>query len=148
MGGRSKISGDLYAYEYSYIGPNCQIGPKVKVGRFTMLANNVSIIGADHSFSDPSNPIIFSGRPELKETIIGDDVWIGAFSIIISGIRIGDGAIIAAGSIVTKDIPPYAIYAGVPAKFKRMRFNDNEIEIHQRMLKSENIKVNLCDDKV
>jgi acetyltransferase-like isoleucine patch superfamily enzyme len=147
MGGLSNISRDLIAADYSYIGPNCQIGSKVKMGRYTMLANNVSIIGNDHLFSNPNTPIIFSGRPELKETIIGEDAWIGAFSIIMAGVEIGDGAIIGSGSVVTKNVPPYSIFAGTPAKFIKMRFNEKEILIHKQMLKEPTIKIQYCSDK-
>jgi len=143
----SHVSRDLSAGKYSFVGLNCMIGPKVKIGRFSMLANNVSVIGSDHIYSDPSKPIIFSGRPISKQTIIGDDVWVGAFSIIMSGVEIGDGAIVGAGSVVTKNIPSYSIYAGVPAKFIKMRFNDDEIKIHIEMLKNENIEVKYCGDK-
>jgi acetyltransferase-like isoleucine patch superfamily enzyme len=146
MVGKSYISKDFQAGDYSYIGTNCLIGPKVKIGRFTMLANNVSIVGGDHNYSDPNNPIIFSGRPELKETLIGEDVWIGCYSIIMAGVTIGDGAIIGAGSVVTKNVPSYSIYAGVPAKFIKMRFNKDEIAIHKKMLISGIVKVNYCKD--
>ena len=148
MGNKSLVSKDLIADDYSYIGPNCIIGPKVNIGRFTMLANNVSIIGGDHEFNDPSTPIIFSGRPELKETFIGEDVWIGAFSIIMMGVKIGNGAIIGAGSVVTKDIPAYSIFAGVPAKFIKMRFDNNGINKHTEMLANSEIDVKYCKDKL
>ena len=147
-GGKSFISKDLIADDYSYIGPNCQIGPKVKIGKYSMLANNVSIVGGDHIYSNPNIPIIFSGRPELKETIIGEDVWIGAFSVVMSGVKIGNGSIIGAGSVVTKEIPPYTIFAGVPAKFIRMRFNEDEINFHKLMLKKDSIYVDFCKDKI
>ena len=74
-----------------------------------MLANDVHILGGDHSYDKAGVPIIFSGRGTLKETIIGDDVWIGAYSIIMSGVRIGNGAIIAAGSVISRDVPAYSI---------------------------------------
>lgn len=147
IGGKCTIAKDLIASEYSYIGPNCLIGPKVSIGKYTMLANNVSIVGGDHLFSNPNIPIIFSGRPELKETIIGEDVWIGAFSIIMSGVTIGNGSIIGAGSVVTKNIPPYTIFAGVPAKYIKMRFNEEEINLHIRMLKKDSVYVDFCKDK-
>lgn len=147
MGGKSSVSKDFIADDFSFIGSNCLIGPKVKIGRFSMLANNVSIVGSDHLFSDPKTPIIFSGRPILKETVIGEDVWIGAFSIILSGINIGDGSIIGAGSVITKNIPPYSVYAGVPARFIKMRFTEIEIEIHKKMLKGKHIDVKYCKDK-
>ncbi len=135
MGGVSNVSPDLVAEEYSYIGPNCIIYPKVKIGKYTMLANNVSIIGGDHEFTKVGIPIIFAGRGVLNETCIGKDVWIGAYSRILTGITIGDGAIIAMGSVVTKDVEPFTIYGGVPAKKIKNRFNtDFEIEEHKKML--------------
>lgn len=139
-GGKSKISSDLIAEEYVYIGPNSIIYPKVKIGAYTMLANNVSIIGGDHVFDIPGMPIIFSGRDVLHETVIGKDVWIGAFSVIMAGVTIGEGSIVAAGSIVTKDLEPYTIYGGVPAKKIRARFDTiDDIKKHQEMLKKSYI---------
>ena len=61
------------------------------------------------------------------QTVIGNDVWVGHKAIIMPGVKIGDGAIIGAGSMVTKDVPPYAIAAGVPAKVLRKRFDDQII---------------------
>lgn len=147
IGGKCNISKDFRAGDFSYLGPNCLIGPQVKIGKYTMIANNVSVIGNDHVYTNPDTPIIFSGRPEILETLIGDDVWIGAFSIVMAGISIGDGAIVGAGSVVTKDVPAYSIFAGVPAKLIKMRFLENEIEIHKEMLKKIDIKTNYCKNK-
>ena len=128
------ISHDFIAGPYTYIGPRCTIPPKVSIGDYTMFANDVIIIGGDHVYTQTDYPIIFSGREELKETRVGRDCWIGARSIIFSGITIGDGAIVAAGSIVTKDVEPYSIVGGVPAKIIKRRFTDSEIIDHQKML--------------
>jgi virginiamycin A acetyltransferase len=69
------------------------------------------------------------GHPSCKgDIIIENDVWIGANSTIMSGIKIGNGAIVAAGSTVTKDVPPYAIVAGNPAKVVKYRFTEEQIE--------------------
>ena len=130
-----KVSKDLEAEEYTFIASNCIIYPKVKIGKYSMLANDVQIIGADHVYNNPNLPIIFSGREKIKPTEIGEDCWIGARSIILVGVKIGDGAIVAAGSVVTKDIEPYTINAGVPAKKIRMRFTEEEIALHKEMLK-------------
>lgn len=65
---------------------------------------------------------------------IGNDVWIGANVTIVNGVTIGDGAVIGANSIVTKDIPPYSIYGGVPAKCIRMRFEQNQIDFLLKIL--------------
>lgn len=135
MGGKSSIASDLCAGAYVYIGPNCLIYPKVKIGDYSMLANDVSIIGGDHSYDHVGVPIIFSGRGELKETIIGKDVWIGAYSKIMAGVKIGDGSIIALGSVVTKNVEPFSIYGGIPAVKIKDRFtNLNDIIRHKEML--------------
>lgn len=139
MGGKSWLNSDLIAKEYVFIGVDCNIYPKVTIGKYSMIAPRVSILGGDHLFDNPDTPIIFSGRPEMPSTIIGEDVWVGASVFIKAGLTIGNGAIIAAGSIVTKDVPPYSIYGGNPAKLIRMRFNDDEIERHKKMLSNPNI---------
>ncbi|MDQ1805379.1 CatB-related O-acetyltransferase [Chryseobacterium sp. PTM-20240506] len=144
MGGKSEISGDLQAGEYSYIGPGCVIYPKVKIGRYTMLAPQVKIVGGDHYYKNPNKPIIFSGREAELETIIGDDAWIGYGAFISRGVKIGNGAIIAAYSVVTKDVEPYTIVGGSPAKFIKYRFTEEEIDEHKKMLK-ENLEITIND---
>lgn len=129
------ISKDFKAGAYSYVGPGSTIYPKVTIGKYTMLANDVHILGGDHRFDIVGTPIIFSGRGELRETVIGDDVWIGAHSIIMSGVHIGNGAIIAAGSVISKNVAPYSIVGG-HNKLIRMRFESQDaIKIHEEMLK-------------
>lgn len=138
IGGRSSISRDLRAEEYSYIGEGCIIYPGVSIGRYTMVAPNVKIIGSDHNYDIVGVPITFSGRPALKKTLIGRDVWIGSNSIINTGVIIGDGSIVAAGSVVTKDVPPFVIVGGVPAKTIKRRFTDiNKELVHTNMLNGE-----------
>lgn len=138
FGGHSLISSDIVAAEYVYIGRGCHIYPNVEIGKYTMLGPEVKIVGGDHFYKDPNKPIIFSGRDDIKfnkKTIIGDDVWIGYGTFISKGIKIGNGAIIAAYSVVTKDVPAYSIYGGNPAKFISKRFEENEANIHEEMLK-------------
>lgn len=147
IGGNGKFSADLIAKKYSYVGPNANLCPKVIIGEYSMLANNVSILGGDHIFDNPQKPIIFSGRPAISPTNIGRDVWIGANSIIMSGITISDGAIIAAGSVVTKDVPAYTIVGGNPAKYIRMRFNEDEILFHQAKLDNGGFEIEFCKVK-
>jgi acetyltransferase-like isoleucine patch superfamily enzyme len=136
LGGKSNVSADLIAGVYSFIGNDSLIYPKVTIGNYTMLANNVAIIGGDHEYNIPGTPTIFSGRGVLNPTLIGDDVWIGAYVKIMAGVTIGDGAIIATGSVVTKDVEPFTIYGGVPAvKIKDRFLNDDDIDQHLKMLK-------------
>lgn len=148
MGGKSIIHSDLVAEEFVYIGKGCTIAPKVKIGKYTMLAPNVKILGGDHIYNKPDTPVIFSGRPDMPSTIIGQDAWIGANVLIMAGIQIGNGSIIAAGSVVTKDIPAYCIYGGNPAKFIKLRFAEEDQVVHKKMLKSENISANFVKKKV
>lgn len=133
----------------SYIGADSRIFGKV--GRFSSIAGNVKVIGGKH----PSNtfvsthPAFFSLLKQNGETfvhtqkfkenafadesnkfpvVIGNDVWIGEGVSILPGIKIGDGAIIAAGATVTKDVEPYSVVGGVPAKLIKKRFTEEEIE--------------------
>lgn len=125
---------------YSFCGYDCQI-INCSVGAFTSIASNVVIGGAMHPMSWVSmSPVFYKGRDSVKtkfaehkrpaalKTNIGNDVWIGQGAILKAGITVGDGAVIGMGSIVTKDVPPYFIVAGNPARFIRKRFNEAQIE--------------------
>lgn len=145
MASGSRVSPDLVAQEFSYIGPRALIYPKVTLGRYAILASDVKIIGKDHLFNKPGVPVIFSGRPDLPLTIIEDDVWVGCGAILITGVCIGRGSIIAAGAVVTKDIPPYEIHAGVPARKIGERFpRADDRELHDHMLTQPPIKGSFC----
>ncbi|GAA4175629.1 hypothetical protein GCM10022218_21630 [Sphingobacterium ginsenosidimutans] len=138
FGGVSKISRDLHTEKYVFIGANCTIYPKVSIGAYSMLANNVSIQGDDHEFRIAGIPTIFSGRRVVRSTKIGRDVWIGAHVLIMTGVEIGDGSIIAAGSVVTKNVEPFSIYAGVPAKKIQDRFTTlEERNKHEEFLRKD-----------
>ena len=124
--------------KYSYIGNYCTV-INTKIGSFSSIADNCIIGGASHPIAWVStSPVFHEGRNILnknfsnhefntrKDTIIGNDVWVGNNCLIKSGVIIGDGAVIGMGSVVTKNIEPYSIVAGNPAKLIRKRF-DNEI---------------------
>lgn len=128
------ISKDLRMGKYGFIGRGAWICPNVILGNYVIIAPHLAILGGDHIYDKPGFPVIFSGRPETKETIIQDDVWIGYRVVINSGVTIGKGAVIAAGSIVTKNVPPYAIVGGNPAKFIKSRFSPPEELVHDKML--------------
>lgn len=118
------------------------IGDKLNIGKFCMIASDVTFImnGANHlndaistyPFAifgkDWSNAMEGKEYPKKKDTIVGNDVWIGYGATIMPGITIGDGAVIATKSVVTKDVAPYAIVGGNPAKEIRKRFADQEID--------------------
>jgi len=147
MVGHSKIARDLVTEEEVFIGEGCSICPRVKLGRYVMFGPNVTITGSDHRFDIAGTPMIFSGRPLLRETIIESDVWIGRGAVIMAGLTIGRGTIIAAHSVVTKDVPAYEIFGGVPAKKIRNRFSSPaEMAQHDVMLQGETIKGIYCGD--
>lgn len=123
---------------FFYIGHGSSIHTDCLIGKYVMFGNNVAVVGKyDHNFQEIGIPIRLASQIRDKEyhwkgsnivTIIGDDVWIGHGSIIMSGVNIGSGCIVAAGSVVTKDLEPYWIYAGVPAKKIKQRFETEEEE--------------------
>lgn len=145
--GASLVSRDLVAGEHLFMGRDCSIGPKVRMGNYVMLGPEVSITGSDHRTDKVGIPMIFSGRPDLPETVIGSDVWLGRGSLIMAGVSIGDGAVVAAHSVVTKSVPPFAIVAGVPAKIIRMRFDAEDQRRHSRALSGELISGEFCGPK-
>ena len=134
----------------SYIGADTKL-PNTVIGRYCSISWNVQLIAGQHptKLFVSTHPAFFSnlrqaGFTYVSENIfdeykfvdnqkrfllkIGNDVWIGANTTILEGVSIGDGAIIGAGSVVTKDIPPYAIAGGNPAKVIRYRFTEDEIK--------------------
>jgi len=132
---RCQVFPDLVAGPYSFVGEGCLLGPGVELGPYVMLGPRVAIVGQDHRFDLPGTPMVFAGRPELRRTRIEADVWIGCGAILLAGIHIQRGAIVAAGSVVTKDVGAYEIVGGVPARKLRDRFlNPQDRERHEAML--------------
>jgi acetyltransferase-like isoleucine patch superfamily enzyme len=104
------------------------------MGNYVMIGPSLLITGNDHRFDQPGSAVIFSGRPAPETCVIEDDVWFGARVTILMGIRVGRGAIVAAGAVVTRDVPPYTIVGGVPARPIRRRFDDEDARIHDAYL--------------
>lgn len=128
---------DNVLYHYPFIGD------RLRIGKFCAIARGVKFImnGANHQMNGISSyPFFIFGNgwetarpvegelPYKGDTIIGSDVWIGYDTLIMPGVRIGDGAIIAARSVVTADIPPYAIVGGNPARVVRERFDAASVQ--------------------
>lgn len=94
----------------------------VTIGNYLMMAEDVLFLGGNHVYDDIDTPMMFQGGTTKTELVIADDVWIGARVIVLPGCKhIGKGAIIGAGSVVTKDVPDYAIVGGNPARVIRLR---------------------------
>lgn len=149
--GRNFLSNYVRLYETkmgyaSYCAKNTELS-KVCIGKYTSIGPYVTNFGAIHPTEKyvSIHPVFYSENKllgmayvdkqkydEYRYTSnrylneIGNDVWIGAKAILLGGITIGDGAVVAAGSVVTKDVPPYAIVGGVPAKLIRYRFSEEE----------------------
>ena len=105
----------------SGIGVNCRaLGPLI-IGKNVMMGPEVVIISSIHKFSDIAEPMIWQGNEKPETVIIEDDVWIGTRFIILPGRRIGKGAIIAAGAVVTRDVNPLTIVGGNPARIIHRR---------------------------
>ena len=131
--------------KYSYIGNNSFVSD-TDIGSFTSISTDCYIGGTSHPTSWVSTSPVFHkwenimkknfARHEFeifKRTTIGNDVWIGNRVMIKAGVKIADGAVIGMGSIVTKDIGPYEIWAGNPARLIRKRFDDETIDAFEKM---------------
>lgn len=163
---RCKLKRLHHVHRTAYIGAGCRIHPSTKLDAFafvnigcvleagvtisayTMLAPRVMVLQSDHIFTNPGVPMIFSGRSTAQRTLVGEDAWIGAGAIVIAGVKIGRGAIIGAGSVVTKDVPEYEIYAGIPARKIGERFSTDERKVHDEMLSAGIYRGRLCNKQI
>ena len=112
-------SGDIEIGEFCYFNPGAVLysGNGIKMGNYVLLAAGVKIMPTNHAFGRRDVPIRHQGFAESKGGIvIEDDVWLGANAVVLDGVRIGRGAVIAAGSVVTSEVPPYEIWGGIPAR--------------------------------
>ncbi|MGG5485946.1 acyltransferase [Gaetbulibacter sp. PBL-D1] len=116
----AEISPKAYLGNYSELGTNCLIQANVYIGDNVIMGPDVKIYSRNHKFDLITIPIQKQGK-NCFETRIGNDVWLGANVIITAGCNIGNHVVVAAGAVVTKDVPDYAIVGGVPAKILKFR---------------------------
>jgi phosphonate metabolism protein (transferase hexapeptide repeat family) len=123
--------------DFSYLGPRCIVGDAT-IGKFCAIAAEVRIGAPNHPMDRPSmhrftycpeyysadavRDHAFFDRRKEDRAVIGNDVWIGHGVIVLPGVKVGNGAVLAAGAVVTKEVQPYTIVGGIPAKFIRERF--------------------------
>ena len=138
-----------FTYRNVTIGNDVYIGPhalflctesQIFIGNKVLFGPHVTIIGGDHRITDVGRFIydVLDKHPEDDQDVhIEDDVWIGTNTTLLKGVTVGRGAVVAAGALVTKDVPPYAIVGGVPAKVLKYRFTPEQIQEHARQLYAE-----------
>lgn len=131
--------GDIYLGRNVFIGPHAYLstdGVQITIGDDTVIGPGLYLIAGDHEFSIPGVLFHDSERGRNEPINIGCNVWIGARTTILKGVTVGNGAIIAAGSVVTRDVVPMAVVVGAPARFRRWRFSETDRERHQDFLRS------------
>lgn len=139
----------VFTYESMHVGNHVSIGyhadfvatrSKIIIGDHVVFGPHVSIRGGDHRFDIPGR-FIDSIKDDDKlpendaDVVFEGDNWIGMNVTILKGVTIGFGSVVAAGSVVNKSIPRYSIVGGVPAKVLKMRFSDEEISVHEDLLR-------------
>lgn len=131
------LRGEVALGYASTLGRRCVLhGGRISIGRYTQLGPEVAIYALNHSLSHLTtyvNRALLGGQMQehmSREVVeVGSDVWIGHGAIVIGSLKIGDGAVIGAGAVVVKDVPPYAVAVGNPARVVRRRFPDDIIEL-------------------
>jgi acetyltransferase-like isoleucine patch superfamily enzyme len=117
-------NGDLHIASGSFINSGCVLytGNGLKIGRNCLIAANCTFAPTNHEYRDPAVPIVRQGFMRSRGgVVLGDDVWIGANSVILDGATIGEGCVVGAGSVVRDSLPPFSICFGVPATVRGKR---------------------------
>ena len=142
----TEVAGEVSIGDHSTLwGPNTVVSSNIhsiKIGKFCSVARNVTIQEYNHNYLKPSSHFIQQNifEKNYKEDIlskgsieIGNDVWIGTHSVVLSGVKVGNGAVICANSVITKNVPPYAIVGGAPAKVIKYRFDHEAIQLLEKL---------------
>ena len=116
---------DTVIGDNSGIGVNCEICHGLTLGKNVMMGPECLFYSTNHKFNPETRR--FEGYTDIRPIVIEDDVWIGRRAIIMGGVTIGKGAVIGAGSVVTKDVPPYCVAAGNPAVVKKKLLDEQEL---------------------
>jgi maltose O-acetyltransferase len=119
----AEVSPHIRIGETSELGTRCMIQSGVVIGDNVIMGPDVKIFSRNHRFDDPGQPVALQGKLQ-RSVVIGNDVWIGANVVVLPGVTIGDHAILAAGAIVTRDVPEWAIVGGNPARLIKDRRDD------------------------
>lgn len=119
--GASFATGVVHLGDRSGIGINCSLKGPVRIGSDVMMGPEVVIFTTDHQFASTDRPMREQGMAQARAVTIEDDVWIGQRALILPGVTIGTGSVVAAGAVVTKDVPPYTVVGGNPARVLRTR---------------------------
>lgn len=100
----------------SGIGVGAKLSPQVSIGNSVLMGEDVLFLTQNHAYKSAQQLIGSQGQLEVEGIVIGDDVWIGTRAIILPGVTVGTGAVVGAGSVVTKEVAPYSVVAGNPAR--------------------------------
>ena len=140
-----------YSFSTIEVGDDVFLGPGaflsatesfIHIGNKVMFGPNVTVLGGDHRLDVVGVAMadVAEKRPEDDRGVtIADDVWVGAGAIVLKGVSIGRGAVVAAGAVVTRDVPPYAIVGGCPARVIRPRFSADDQERHEQLVAGTNV---------
>jgi acetyltransferase-like isoleucine patch superfamily enzyme len=140
------VTSTITGVENFYVGRNVFIGPHailsadrvhVVIGDDTIIGPALCVMAGDHQFRQPGIAFRASQRGRNEPVVIGRNVWIGARVLILKGVTVGDAAIIGAGAVVSRDVPPFAIALGVPARVVGWRFEGEERDIHAAFIERE-----------
>lgn len=137
----SPVSSRIKGHQNIHIGNRVFIGhaahfsihEELRIGDDVLIGPGVMILSGSHPISNIGSPINAFHEGVNGRCVIEEDVWIAARAILIGELNIGEGSVIAAGAVVTRDVSPYTIAGGVPCKPIRRRFTDNELEVHLKM---------------